>query len=72
MPLTFAAMTIDQQHAAHSALADFVGTINATGGVMQTHEGLYAPVGDEDWMDLGDAYLKACHAIGLLPKIARR
>jgi hypothetical protein len=47
------------------ALTHFVAAINATGGVVQTHDGFYAPVADVDWIDLGEAYEKACEALGI-------
>ncbi len=52
------------------ALASFCSTIEATGGVMKLEDGLHAPVGDENWIDLGEAYLDACLALDRLPKIA--
>ncbi len=52
------------------ALASLCSTIEATGGVRKLEDGLYAPVGDEDWIDLGEAYLDACLALDRLPKIA--
>ena len=54
------------------ALADFVETIEATGGVRKTREGHFVPVGDEDWIDLGEAYAKACSALGRKLKAKRR
>ena len=54
------------------ALASFCSTIEMTGGVRQEGTGLYAPVGDPDWIDLGEAYLEACLALDRLPKIAPR
>lgn len=46
-----------------------IGSINATGGVRESEppDGLVAPVADEDWVDLGDAYMLACAAVGATP-----
>jgi len=52
------------------ALRNFIDTINATGGIMLTRKSEYAPVGDEDWTDLGFAYIDACEALGVEPKYA--
>lgn len=52
------------------ALKLLIDTIEATGGVVETETGNYAPVGDPDWIDLGDAYVAACQVIGRLPKVA--
>lgn len=50
------------------ALQQFVEAINATGGVAKEEEtGLYAPVADASWIDLGEAYLDACKALGVEP-----
>jgi hypothetical protein len=43
-----------------AALLDFIETIEAAGGVAKNPDGFYAPVGDREWTDLGDAYMKAC------------
>jgi hypothetical protein len=53
---------------ARGALQKFIDTINATGGIMLTSKSEYAPVGDEEWVDLGFAYLDACEALGVEPK----
>jgi hypothetical protein len=50
-----------------AALREFVHTIDATGGVLQLPSGLCAPCADEDWIDLGEAYLKACRALKRTP-----
>lgn len=49
------------------ALEEFVETIDATGGVTESDEGFTVPVADEDWIDLGEAYVKACLALGVEP-----
>jgi hypothetical protein len=50
-----------------AALESFIGAIEATGGVVIDHKGLACPVADPDWIDLGDAYLQACRALGREP-----
>jgi len=71
MPKTEAKRKIDKMRA---ALRDFTGAIEATGGVTASpeDEGYTVPVADEDWIDLGEAYLKACEALGKKPKTAAR
>lgn len=49
------------------ALEKFVNTVEATGGVVQTEVGLYEPRSDPEWIDLGDAYILACKALGKEP-----
>ena len=53
-----------------AALREFIDAIEATGGVVTTDCGLYAPVADEDWIDLGEAYVRACAALQRQPKTA--
>lgn len=53
------------------ALEDFVKTIEATGGVVKDHKGYFVPVVDEEWVDLGDSYIRACAALGRKPKIVK-
>jgi hypothetical protein len=43
-----------------TALEDFINTIEATGGIRAFEDGTYGPEADEDWIDLGDSYVKAC------------
>ena len=50
-----------------AALESFVDAIEATGGVIIDHQGLACPVPDPDWIDLGEAYLHACRALGREP-----
>ena len=52
-----------------NALENFIGTVEATGGVLLDEEGHYVPVADPQWMDLGDAYLLACEALQRQPTI---
>jgi hypothetical protein len=50
-----------------AALESFVGAMDATGGVIIDRHGLACPVADPDWIDLGEAYLQACRALGREP-----
>jgi hypothetical protein len=50
-----------------AALQNFVGAIEATGGVIIDRKGLACPVADPGWIDLGEAYLQACRALGREP-----
>jgi hypothetical protein len=55
-----------------AALGCFVEAVEATGGVLIDHQGLACPVADPDWIDLGEAYLHACRALGREPVQADR
>ena len=70
--------------AMRTALEAFIGTIEATGGCIRPRradvgtpdEALIAleddrpvPAADEDWLDLADAYLLACRALGREPMV---
>jgi hypothetical protein len=46
------------------ALAEFVDVIEATGGVAKDDAGLHAPMADPEWIDLGEAYVRACAVLG--------
>ena len=50
------------------ALEALVETINSTGGVVKHPDGTCGCAADEDWIDLADAYLGACQALGVAPK----
>jgi len=53
-------------------LREFIGDIDATGGVCKFEDtDDYAPVGDKDWIDLGETYLKACKALRRRPHIVK-
>ncbi len=52
------------------ALEEFVKAIDATGGVRRDDHGYPVPVADEDWIDLGAAYEKACAALERPPLCA--
>lgn len=47
---------------AAEALGHFVRAVEVTGGILR---GDGAPVGDPEWPDLGDAYVRACLALGV-------
>lgn len=49
---------------AERVLIDLVETIEITGGVWRFRDGTVAPKGDDEWIDLGDVYLKACEVLG--------
>ena len=53
------------------ALLTFIDTIEVTGGTREQGDGTVAPIADEDWIDLGEAYLQACNALGHPLKYAR-
>ena len=53
------------------ALRAVVNTVNATGGVVRPDTPFVAPAADEDWLDLGSAYMQACQALGLVPVVAK-
>ena len=46
------------------ALCQFVQTVDATGGVFRDESGCHAPLADPEWIDLGEAYVQACAALG--------
>jgi hypothetical protein len=52
-----------------AALQAFVDTINATGGVVHPDSSEVAPAADEEWLDLGLAYAKACEVLGIPPVV---
>ena len=51
------------------AILGLISTIEATGGVRLRDDGLHGPLADEDWIDLGEAYVDACAAIGRTPVV---
>lgn len=51
------------------AAQQLIDTLNATGGIFLADHGLYAPVGDEEWTDLAEAYLTACEEKDVEPFI---
>jgi hypothetical protein len=61
-------MTEDRVREALEALREFVSDINVTGGVVENPDGTYSPAADEDWVDLGQTYMRACEALGLTPE----
>lgn len=46
-----------------------IDLVNATGGCIKDAKGFVVPKCDEDWIDLGEAYVKACEALGEKPKM---
>jgi len=52
-----------------AALLEFIGDVNAAGGLVRSSNGDVAPVGDPSWLDLGSTYLRACEAAGRDPII---
>ena len=53
------------------ALVEFCDDIDQTGGLVLHGEGShYVPAASDDWIDLGETYLKACKALRRKPKIA--
>jgi hypothetical protein len=48
-------------------LEEFIQDINDTGGVVRTRKGHCVPVIDEDWIDLGHTYLRACAVLNKTP-----
>lgn len=59
---------IVRQVSRYKALREFVEAIDVAGGVRRDKKGYPRPLGDEDWIDLGEAYLLACEALGREPK----
>lgn len=53
----------------NASLKQLISAIEASGGVIKCEGGLYAPVADTDWIDLGEAYIAACAELGRQPKI---
>ena len=51
------------------ALRHFIDAINVTGGVIRLPSGCVVPKGDEEWIDLGEAYLEACQEVGVEPLV---
>jgi hypothetical protein len=52
-----------------AALLDFVEIIERAGGVYVDNSGIWHPIGDPIWTDLGDTYRLACQELGREPKI---
>ena len=52
-----------------AALMTFVSAIEDTGGCTRDYKGYVVPLADEDWVDLGDAYVEACAALDREPMI---
>lgn len=68
---TLIAPDFEPDSAAANACRRLIRTVEATGGLLMFESGQTAPAGDEDWLDLADAYQAACEAMGQRPMIAR-
>ncbi len=62
-------MTLVQTSQVEAALREFVGCIEATGGVIRYANGQYSPAADETWVDIGEAYIQAKLALGEDPMV---
>lgn len=53
----------------YRALRFFMDCVEGTGGVIVKENGYRAPVADPEWTDLGEAYMYACRALNVQPRI---
>jgi len=53
-----------------AALVEFVSDVDQAGGVCITAKGSFAPIADQNWIDLGETYVKACKALRRQPVLA--
>jgi hypothetical protein len=60
---------LEKADATTTALLAFVTTIESAGGVTTDSQGHTVPVADDEWIDLGDAYLQACKALRRAPRM---
>lgn len=51
------------------ALEEFCRVIENADGVVLLKNGLHEPHGDRAWLDLGEAYIQACKALGRKPVV---
>lgn len=51
------------------ALKAFISCIESTGGCTTNRKGFVVPRADEEWSDLGEAYVEACKAMDIEPQI---
>ena len=58
-------------HAIQTALREFADVVENLDGVEIQGNGLAAPRHDAEWTDLGEAYLRACDALGRAPVIRK-
>lgn len=65
--MTMAGEDRDEAVRLRAALEVFVDAIEATDGCTIDEIGNVHPVGDPEWIDLGDAYIDACAALGRKP-----
>jgi hypothetical protein len=70
-PYVMAKQAREQGDLLRAALWDLVSTIEATGGVIEDEFGNTFPEADHDWLDLGEAYLAACQALGRQPLVEK-
>lgn len=70
-PYMLAQQAREQGDLLRAALWDFISTIEATGGVVEDRCGNVAPDADQDWLDLGEAYLTACQALAREPVVEK-
>jgi hypothetical protein len=59
-----------EKPAPEAVLTDLIDVIDATGGIYRDRDHNACPVGDPEWTDLGDVYLRACRLLGREPKHA--
>jgi hypothetical protein len=50
------------------ALKALIDCIECTGGCVVDDHGNVVPYADQEWIDLGDAYMAACAALNVEPK----
>jgi hypothetical protein len=56
----------DEERTAEGVLRQFVRNIEVTGGVVLIRGRPY-PLGEQEWADLADTYMKACEVLGVEP-----
>lgn len=50
-------------------LDSLIETVEATGGLTQLPDGMYALCADEAWIDLAHVYIQACAVLGRIPRV---
>ena len=48
-----------------TSVRQIIDTVQATGGLVRTPDGLHAPVADPDWIDLGECVLNLAQILGI-------
>lgn len=66
-----AATTARRLRSTRDAADLLITTINVTGGVVAFSDGTHAPQADPEWIDLAEAYLRACEEKGVEPLVHR-